>query len=394
MNSTTRILANKHDGGYLAPADPDSQVLEFHRALPGYAPTPLHRFSSLAQRLGVGEVLVKDESNRWRLPAFKILGASWAAYRLLLERIGHATERLSIAELRQRLTSGPAIELITASTGNHGRAVARVASYLGCAARVFVPEDASPLRIGAIESESATVVRVNGGYDDAVRRAIEQMHDNAILLQDTSVSERDERSALLVIEGYSTMLREIDDALSEMDEPPPGLVVVQTGVGALAAAVVTHFRRKPPGRSPVIAGVEPCGAASAYASIERGELTTLPMTERTIMNGLACAAPSRVAWPILQNGIDYFMSVRDGRAREAMRILAREGIVSGESGAAGLGGLLELIQLDVARRPFQLGPDTRVLVISTEGATDPSSFERIVGRSPETVITDAGRRHG
>ena len=109
------------------------------------------------------------------------------------------------------------------------------------------------------------------------------------------------------------------------------------------------------------------------------------------MNGLSCAAPSRVAWPILQKGVDCFISLSDDGTREAMRILAREGIVSGESGAAGFGGLLELIQLDVARRPFHLGPGTRVLVISTEGATDPRSFEQIVGRSPEAV-TAGGRR--
>jgi diaminopropionate ammonia-lyase len=359
MDPITRIFVNKHDAGCLPPADPDPQVLEFHRALPGYAPTPLHRLSSLAQQLGVGEVLVKDESNRWGLPAFKILGASWAAYRLILERMGEPTKRSSIAELRQRLASGTPIELITASTGNHGRAVARVASDLGCRARVFVPADASPLRIRAIESEGATVVRVNGGYDDAVGGAIEQMHDNAILLQDTSVSQRDERSASLVIEGYSTMLREIDDALSEMDEPLPDLVVVQIGVDALAAAVVTHSRRRPAGKRPVIAGADPCGEANARTSVERGELTTLPVTERTIMNGLSCATPSRVAWPILQSGIDYFMGLSDDRAREAMRILVREGVVSGESGAAGFGGVLELIHLDVARRAFHLGPETR-----------------------------------
>ncbi|MGB2988085.1 MAG: diaminopropionate ammonia-lyase [Phycisphaerae bacterium] len=392
MDPITRIFANERDGRYHPPADPDPQVFEFHRALPGYAPTPLHRLSSLARQLGVGEVLVKDESNRWGLPAFKILGASWAAHRLILERMGEAPGRSSIADLRQQLASGTPVELITASTGNHGRAVARVACYLGCRARVFVPADASPLRISAIESEGATVVRVNGDYDDAVGKAIEQMHDNAILLQDTSVSERDERSASLVIEGYSTMLREIDDALSEMNEPLPDLVFVQIGVGALAAAVVTHFRRKPAGKGPVIVGVEPCGAASACTSVERGELTTLPLTERTIMNGLSCAAPSRVAWPILQNGVDCFMSLSDDRACEAMRILAREGVVSGESGAAGLGGLLELIHLDVARRPFPLGPETRVLVISTEGATDPCSFERIVGRSPEVVTAGVRRK--
>lgn len=390
MNAATGIFANKPDGQYRSLAEPDPQVLEFHRALPGYAPTPLHRLSSLARQLGVGEVLVKDESDRWGLPAFKILGASWAAYRLILERMGEATGRSSIADLRQRLASGTLVELITASTGNHGRAVARVACDLGCRARVFVPADASPLRIRAIESEGATVVRVNGNYDDAVVKATEQMHDNAILLQDTSASERDERSASLVIEGYSTMMREIDDALSEMDEPLPDLVVVQIGVGSLAAAVVTHFRRRPAGKGPVIAGVEPCVAASACTSVERGQLTTLPVTERTIMNGLSCAAPSRVAWPILQNGVDCFISLSDDRAREAMRILAREGVVSGESGAAGLGGLVELIHLDVARRPFRLGSGTRVLVISTEGATDPCSFERIVGRSPEAV--NAGTR--
>ena len=394
MNPTTSIFANKHDGTYRPPADPDPQVLEFHRALPGYAPTPLHHLSSLARQLGVGEVLVKDESNRWGLPAFKILGASWAAYRLILERMGEATGRLSIPELRQQLASGIPVELITASTGNHGRAVARVAGDFGCRAKVFVPADASTLRIRAIESEGAAVVRVNGGYDDAVGRAIEQMHDNAVLLLDTSVSQRDERSASLVIEGYSTMLRETDDALSQMDEPLPDLVVVQIGVGALAAAVVTHFRRRPVRKGPVIVGVEPCGAASACASVERGELTTLPGTERTIMNGLSCAAPSRVAWPILQNGVDCFMSLSDDRAREAMRILAREGVVSGESGAAGIGGLLELVHLDVSQRPFHLGLDTRVLVISTEGATDPCSFERIVGRSPEAVTAGGRRKRG
>jgi diaminopropionate ammonia-lyase len=356
--------------------------LEFHQRLDGYAPTPLVRAPELAQMLGVGEVLLKVEASRLGLPAFKILGASWAVYRAIEERIGGAMEPWrSIGELAESLAPLRPMTLAAATDGNHGRAVARMAALLGFQAKIYVPAHTAQARIDAIASEGARVEVVDGTYDDAVARSAEDASNRCLVISDTSWPGYEEVPGW-VMEGYSTILWEIDDELARFGGTDPLLVAVQFGVGALAAAVVTHYRQPKREPQPAIVSVEPTRAACMLASMEAGEIVSVPGPHDSIMAGLNCGRPSIVAWPIVSTGIDAFIAVPDVRAREAMRALARAGIVAGETGASGVAGLIELLTgADAARQREALGVDesTRVLAFVTEGATDPQAYADIIG---------------
>ena len=351
--------------------------LDFHRRLPEYAVTPLVDAPGLAGALGVGEVWVKDESWRLGLPAFKILGASWAVYRALEQRSGGIGEWGDVEELRGRLAPLLPLTLAAATDGNHGRAVARMARMLGLGARIFVPADMAPARIEAIRSEGAEVVVVRGTYDEAVARSAEEADGRCLVISDTSWPGYEDVPRW-VIDGYSTILWEVSDELGRRGEEGPTLVVVQIGVGAFAAAVTRHFRSPGVSPRPKILGVEPAGAACALASAEAGGIVHVPGPHGSIMAGLNCGSPSVVAWPTISKGIDVFVAIRDDWAREAMRMLAGAGIVSGETGAAGLAGLLAVAQEEGGRQTLGLTEEARVLVFNCEGATDPDAYGRIV----------------
>ncbi len=359
----------------------DRVPLAFHQCLPGYAPTPLRSAPDLARMLGVGEVLLKDESSRLGLPAFKILGASWAVYRALETRIRVAFEPWkTIAELSAQLASLRPLTLAAATDGNHGRAVARTAALLGFAARIYVPAGTAQARIDGIASEGAEVVIVDGTYDEAVARSAEDANERCLVISDTSWPGYADVPRW-VMDGYSTIFWEIDDELARRDAAQPDLVAVQFGVGALAAAVVNHYRRRDRDHWPTILSVEPLRAACMLESMEAGEIVSVPGPHDSIMAGLNCGRPSIIAWPIVSQGIDAFVSIPDERAREAMRALATVGVVAGETGAAGLAGLLELLTgVDRAKHRAELSVDarTRVLLLITEGATDPAAYKAIV----------------
>jgi diaminopropionate ammonia-lyase len=363
---------------------PGRGPLELHRKLPGYHPTPLIDAPALAENLGIGRVWIKNESSRIGLPAFKILGASWAIYRELEKRVDDLGDWNTIEELSAKLDSLRPMTLSAATDGNHGRAVARMAALLGFDARIYVPAGTSQARIDAIASEGASVTVVDGTYDEAVARSAEDAGERCLVISDTSW-EGYQDVPLNVIDGYATILAEVDDQLGVRGEPGPDLVVVQIGVGALASAVVAHYRQ--PGRDsyPRIAGVEPTVANCMLASMRAGEVVTIAGPQDSIMAGLNCGTPSLLAWPIVSAGTDVFVEIDDDRAREAMRSLAGVGIVAGETGAAGLGGLIELLAgPDAARSREFLGIDesTQVLLFVTEGATDPESYREIVGVDP------------
>jgi diaminopropionate ammonia-lyase len=374
-----RTLINPNAGEVLDGPPPDRSPLQFHRRLPGYEETPLVDAPRLADALGVGKVLVKDESSRLGLPAFKILGASWAVYRALEERLGDEGfgHWEAIEDLKARLEPLRPLSLVAATDGNHGCAVARVARLFGLGARIFVPGDMVAARREAIAGEGAEVVVVDGGYDEAVETSAEA---DGLLISDTSWPGY-ERVPSWVIEGYSTMLWEIEDALLRRGEAGPDLVFVQVGVGAFAAAVARHFRRHIAPRHPRLVAVEPARADCLFQSVSAGRLVSVPGPHDSIMAGLNCGRPSLVAWPILSRSMDVFVAVDDEPAREAMRLAARAGIVSGETGAAGLGGLLQLLHSGEggeARRLLGVNEDTRVLVFNSEGATDPDAYRRVV----------------
>lgn len=372
----TEVVRGAPGSGLTAPT---GAPLSFHRALPGYAPTPLRRADRLARRLGAGTVWVKDESARLGLPSFKVLGASWATFRALDRHVGGLGEWETLDDLRARLARRGPLSLAAATDGNHGRAVARMAKLLGLRARIFVPEGTAPARIEAIESEGAACEVVAGTYDDAVARSAEEAGERCLVISDTSWPGYVDVPTW-VIEGYSTIFWEADDQLGG---DVPDVVVVQMGVGALAAAAARHYRRPELERSPVMVGVEPSRAACVLASARAGKIVTIPGPHDSIMAGLNCGTPSLIAWPDVRRGYDLFVAIDDDSARAAMRVLAEEGIVAGETGAAGAGALLELAP--ARDGVLEIGASTTLLLLCTEGATDPGAYARIVGRAAGEV---------
>lgn len=381
-----RIVYNPSPARFAAPTghhehpEGHPDALAFHRKLPGYTPTPLVAAPGVAAKLGVRQVWVKDESSRLGLPAYKILGASWAVYRALDERYGPFAPWETLPELAAQLRPRGPLTLVAATDGNHGRAVARMASWLGVGAHILVPRDMVCARRQAIEFEGARVTVVDGSYDEAVEASARLADDAHLVISDTAW-EGYERIPAWVIEGYATIYREIDAQLEAHGAGQPDLVAAQMGVGALAASVVRHYRR--PGWTAQVVGVEPTRAACVLASVEAGKLIEVPGPHDSIMAGLNCGRPSPIAWPYVSGGVSLFVAIPDARAEEAMRLLAHDGIESGESGAAGLAGCLEAFgRVDAQHYRTLLGVDetSTLLLISTEGATDPAAYARIVGR--------------
>lgn len=344
------------------------EVRAFHRTLPGYARSALVEAPALAADLGVAAVHVKDESSRLGMPSFKILGASWATFLALSEHVGADPARVGDLEELSHLLAGRRLTLVAATDGNHGRAVARMARLLHLHAHVLVPRDMVAARIEAIRGEGARVTVVDGNYDEAVARSAALADQEHLVVSDTSWPGY-ERIPAWVIDGYHTIVEEVLEQLGERGLEPPTVVVTQMGVGAFASAMVRGF--VPLGAR--LFGAEPTTAACVLESIRAGGLVHLDGELDSIMAGLNCGTPSPLAWPDLVAGLDRLAAVDDADAETAMRGLASIGVVSGESGAAGLAAL------QAHREALGLVPSDRVLVISTEGATDPAAYERIVG---------------
>lgn len=362
---------------------PSPLLADFHRRMPAYAPTLLVDAPDIAASLGFGRVLVKAETRRMGLPSFKILGASWATYQAICSHLGHDPEPWSnINELAANLANLRPFRLATATDGNHGRAVSFMARLLGFEARVFVPNGMSAARIEAMEREGAVVTVVDGDYDDAVRRSADEEGDNCLVISDTSWPGY-ETIPSQVIEGYSTIFVEIDEAIASSNLRAPDVVVVPVGVGAFMAAAVTHYRSRPGG--PALVGVEPFDANCVQVSAMNGAISHVPGPHRSIMVGLNCGQPSLTAWPRLASGVDWFASVSDDAARGAMRELAGSGVVAGETGGASLAGLQAIVADDHSRLSLGDRAALTALVLVTEGATDPEAYERIVGRPAEQV---------
>ncbi|WP_024366269.1 diaminopropionate ammonia-lyase [Arthrobacter sp. TB 26] len=358
-------LLNKAQTGTLV-----RESLGFHQSLPGYAPTPVRSLPGVARQLGVRSVHVKDESVRLGMPSFKILGASWATYRVLLRHLGlELKSSPSLHRLKEQLAEHPGLRLTAATDGNHGRAVARMAALLGLPAHIVVPADMVQARIDAIRSEGATVEVVDGGYDDAIARSAALASADTLVISDTSWEGYVDPPSW-VIDGYSTMITEVLGQIERREMPRPTVVAAQIGVGAFAAAVVRGFSEF---EGTLLLGVEPTEADCVITSAEQHRITTIPGPQRSIMAGLNCGTPSLIAWPDVSRGFDYFSTVTDADAADAMRALHADDVISGESGAAGLAGIM------AHAAGLGLGPEDDVLVFSTEGATDLANFNRICG---------------
>ena len=365
------------------------KVHRFHRQLPGYAPTGLVRLKHLARAWGLAEILVKDESTRFGLKAFKVLGGSYAVARMVCTRLGMAIETLDYPELtsadvRRRLGG---ITLATATDGNHGRGVAWAAQQLRQPAVVFMPQGSARARVESIRAHGARVVVTDLNYDDTVRLAWQQARENGWeVIQDTAwEGYRD--IPRWIMQGYLTMAAEAADQMAAKMLHPTH-VLLQAGVGAFAGAMVGYLANRYADNPPRFIIMEPHNAACLLASAAStdGRAQVVGGDLDTIMAGLACGEPNPDAWKILRRFACGFLSCADFTAANGMRILAhpRDGdraVESGESGAVGLGVLDLLVNapaLAALKRKLAIGPDATLLCFNTEGATDPENYRQIL----------------
>lgn len=335
----------------------------FFAARPQLAPTPVTLLPALSAELGLGSLAAKDESGRFGLNAFKLVGARFAIETLIAEG---------------QISSGNTV--VCASEGNHGRAVARAARDAGCGARVYMAGDVSEARVRAIEGEGAEVVKVDGSYDDAVRVLQREAAANGWTIVSDTAWPGYERIPFLIMLGYTRILDEIGDAWNEGS--PISHVFVQGGVGGLLCAMASWCAFHHP-QCKVI-GVEPTEAACLQASARAGRPVAVEGALRTTLAGLRNREVSPLAFESLLPNVDGFMAIDDAWAFQAMRELNRAGIRAGASGAAALGGLLALCADDsMTRARLKLGLDdrSRVLCIVSEGVTDPELFRTVVDQA-------------
>lgn len=358
---------------------------------PGYAPSALHALPALAARLGLAGLWYKDESTRFGLKSFKALGGAYAVFRLIQKRIAarHDGHLASPAEV----LSGKFADIVSAITvtcatdGNHGRSVAWGAQLFGCRCVIYIHATVSEGRRAAIAHYGAEVIRVAGNYDDSVRHAASEAARNGWTVVSDTTYEGYREIPIDVMHGYGVMSREM---VRQMADAPPTHVLVQAGVGALAASVCAAFWLAWGERRPRFVIVEPENADCFFKSGQAGHPVAVHGELDTVMAGLACGEVSPVAWEILNNGADDYAIVADRFALEGMRIFAQpEGkdpaIVSGETGTTGLALLLAARAEPALWQSLGLGPDSRVLLIGSEGDTDPAIYREVVGKSAAEV---------
>lgn len=339
-------------------------VAAFHESLPGYRRTHLVDVPDLAAELGVGRVVVKEESSRLGLPAFKILGAAYAISRALSARFGTPGRALTLDELRDLIAARWAVKLVAATDGNHGRAVAHTARLLGLPAQIWFPDTLTAAAKGAIAGEGAEIVELAIPYDDVVdaaTRAAQDAGSDATLVQDTAWPGY-EQVPQWIVDGYSTLLEEADAQLAELGAASVDLVAVPVGVGSLAQAAVRHYRSG--AVAPIVLSVEAAAAPPIIASLHAGEPVSVPIGP-TVMSGLSCGTVSANAWPVLRAGLDAAVTVGEDDAIRAVHDLEALGIDSGPCGAATLAGVRTLLS-DIRARDA-IGLDATILLLSTEG---------------------------
>ncbi|BCG57736.1 diaminopropionate ammonia-lyase [Paenibacillus sp. URB8-2] len=367
-----------------------AKVRNFHRSFAEYEPTPLHSLKALSHKLNVGGIWIKDESYRFGLNAFKVLGGSYAVGKYLAERLNLDIseldfEKLQCREIKERLGE---LTFVTATDGNHGRGIAWAANQLGQKSVVFMPKGSSAARLQNIRKEGAEASITELNYDDTVKMAARYAADHHGFLVQDSAWEGYEDIPTWIMQGYCTLIHEAMEQMKGDGKGCPTHVFLQAGVGSFAASVLGYFVAEFGGERPITIIVEPNEAACIYKSAVKNDGKPHAVTGDlpTIMAGLACGEPSSVAWEILRDYADMYISCPDAVSAKAMRMLGNPlpgdpRVVSGKSGAVGL-GVLSLIQEEQALREvgerLQLNEKSRVLIISTEGDTDPEGYRDIV----------------
>ncbi|MCQ5377165.1 MAG: diaminopropionate ammonia-lyase [Candidatus Methanomethylicia archaeon] len=384
-----------------------AKVHAFHRQLPGYEPTPLVWLKGLAASWGLGGIFVKDESCRFGLKAFKALGGSYAVARLVSKKIGLSLEKTGYRYLvsdegRRKIGR---MKFTTATDGNHGRGIAWAAQQLGQEAIVYMPKGAAPSRVQNIRSHGAEVVVTDLNYDDTVRLARRNAEENGWHIVQDTAWEGYEEIPIWIMQGYMTLAKEALDQMADLGETPTH-VFVQAGVGALAGGVIGYIANRLRGRLPKFIIMEPNNAACIFASAVAGDGKPHSVTGDldTIMVGLACGEPNPLSWGILRDFPCCYVRCDDYVAANGIRILANplpgdRFIEAGESGSVGV-GLLELLANHNAfggiKEALGIGPDSRILLLNTEGATDPVNYREILwyGKYPGPLPPDGRAAKG
>lgn len=362
-------------------------VRRFHASFPEYAATPLVQLPGLAAKLGVKNIYLKDESYRFGLNAFKVLGGSYALGRYIAQKLHIPLSELTYAklvssEVKQALGD---VTFVTATDGNHGRGVAWTANRLGQHCVVYMPKGSAAERLHNIQALGAEASISELNYDDAVRlAAANSARYGWVMVQDTAW-EGYEEIPTWIMQGYTTMAHEV---MAQLAGVRPTHIFLQAGVGALAGAVTGFFTDLYKDARPIITIVEPNAADCIYQTGLANDGSLHPVTGdlRTIMAGLACGEPCTIGWEMLRRYADNFVSMPDEVAATGMRVLARpcagdKQVISGESGAATMGLVAEVMQrpeLAWLREQLKLDANSIVLCLSTEGATDRENYRKIV----------------
>ena len=371
----------------------------FHRSFPQYSITPLARLDGMAKYLGLGNLFVKDESYRFGLNAFKVLGGSFAMAQYIAQQMGRDVSEMTYDYLTSeafRREFGQAT-FFTATDGNHGRGVAWAANKLGQKAVVHMPKGSTKPRFDNIAAEGATVTIEEVNYDDCVRMAAAEAEqtEHGVIVQDTAWEGYEEIPSW-IMQGYGTMASEAAEQLRQAGVNRPTHVFVQAGVGSLAGAVVGYFTNLFPNDPPKFVVMEAQAADCLYQGALAGDGSPRIVSGElnTIMAGLACGEPNTLSWDILRNHVTAFLSCPDWVSAKGMRMLGvpvkgDPTVISGESGAVGM-GCLDAILVDdryrELRQALELDRFSSVLMFSTEGNTDPMKFRRVIwdGEYPTT----------
>ncbi|MBW6408754.1 diaminopropionate ammonia-lyase [Clostridium weizhouense] len=363
---------------------------DFHKSFPQYEETPLVNLENLSKDIGLGGIYIKDESYRFGLNAFKVLGGSFAMAKYMAQKLNKDIselpyEKLISPELREELGE---ITFVTATDGNHGRGVAWTANKLKQKSVVYMPKGSSKTRLENIRKEGAEASITDMNYDDAVRLAAKYASENnGVVIQDTAWEGYEEIPAW-IMQGYGTMGLEALNQLVEYGVERPTHIFIQAGVGSLAGAIqgffASVFNVNCPKTVIVESNLADCLYKSAMAN--DGSLRAVGGDMQTIMAGLACGEANTIGWKVLKKYSDTFVSAPDYVAANGMRILGNplrgdKKVTSGESGAVTLGLLYEIMKNDKykdLKESLELDENSKVLLFSTEGDTDPNKYKDIV----------------
>lgn len=362
------------------------KVYDFHASFDVYTETPLFKLSGLAKELGVGEILVKDESYRFGLNAFKVLGGSYSIGRLIADRLNEDISQLSATkmvskEVKEKLGD---MTFVTATDGNHGRGVAWTANQLNQNSVVYMPRGSAQERLENIRAEGSECTIMDMNYDEAVRLANSKAETEGWLMVQDTAWEGYEDIPTWIMQGYMTLGYEAFNQLVAMNEAAPTHIFLQAGVGSLAGAICGFFANAYPGNKPKIVVVEPNTVDCIYRTAEAndGKLHFVTGDLDTIMAGLACGEPNMIGWNVLKDYADGFLSCPDYAAADGMRILGSpikgdEQIISGESGAAPLGCIANILtdeNLVGMKEELGLDESSRLFFVNTEGDTDRKNY--------------------